>query len=159
MGQIALPPCWLSGLRQPSPGACSLCGRATIDPRGSTATCPCLPRLWLLAPLTAWQAAVDLRLHTQAGPAQSAEASAPFPWVLEHPRFCLDPQVPLSPGTVEVLSSNSADFQSQIPWGFQSLCQIPSLESLMWGLEPLQQCENFFVKIILQLVGHLEPRW
>ena len=32
--------------------------------RGSMATRPCLPRLWLPAPLTARQAALDPRLHT-----------------------------------------------------------------------------------------------
>ena len=39
----------------------------------------------------------------------------------------------------------------------QSLCQIPRLGRLMWGLEPSQQCENFFDGIVLQFVGHL-PR-
>ena len=37
----------------------------------------------------------------------------------------------------------------------QSLCQIPRLGRQMWGLGPLQQCENFFGIIVLQFVGHL----
>ena len=36
----------------------------------------------------------------------------------------------------------------------QSLCLIPRLDSLMWGLEPSQQCENFIDVIVLQFVGH-----
>ena len=37
----------------------------------------------------------------------------------------------------------------------QSLCWIPRLGNLLWALELLQQCENFFGIIVLQLVGHL----
>ena len=40
------------------------------------------------------------------------------------------------------------------PGASQFLCWIPRLESLMWGLEPSQQCENFFGIIVLQSVGH-----
>ena len=45
--------------------------------------------------------------------------------------------------------------QSQIPWGFSSLCWKPRLGNLLWALELLQQCENFFGIIVLQFVGHL----
>ena len=37
----------------------------------------------------------------------------------------------------------------------QYLSWIQRLESLMWSLEPLQQCEKFFGIIVLQFVGHL----
>ena len=43
-----------------------------------------------------------------------------------------------------------------IPWDSQSLCQMPRLRSLMWDLEPSQQCESFFGTTVLQLVvAHL----
>ena len=34
-------------------------------------------------------------------------------------------------------------------------CQIPKLGSLLWSLELLKQCENFFGIIVLQFVGYL----
>ena len=40
-----------------------------------------------------------------------------------------------------------------IAWDSQSLCQMPRLRSLMWDLEPSQQCEDFFGTIALQVVG------
>ena len=39
--------------------------------------------------------------------------------------------------------------------GSQSLCQISRLGILLWVLELLQQCKNFFGIIVLQSVGHL----
>ena len=39
--------------------------------------------------------------------------------------------------------------------GSQSLCQIPRLGNLLWALELLQQCENFFGITVLQFVGCL----
>ena len=35
-----------------------------------------------------------------------------------------------------------------------SLCQLPRLGSLTWGLEPSQEWENIFDVIVLQFVGH-----
>ena len=46
-------------------------------------------------------------------------------------------------------------FKVKFLGGSQSLCQIPRLGNLWWALELLQQCENFFRIIILQLVGRL----
>ena len=43
----------------------------------------------------------------------------------------------------------------KFPGGSQSLCWIPMLRNLLWALEFLQQCENFFAVIVLQFVGHL----
>lgn len=37
----------------------------------------------------------------------------------------------------------------------RSLCRIPRLRSLFWGLEFSQHSENFFVIIVLHFVGHL----
>ena len=50
-----------------------------------------------------------------------------FPLVLW--KFC--DQIPLS-------------FKIRFPGDSQSLCWIPRLGSLMWGLEPLQQCKNLW---------------
>ena len=50
---------------------------------------------------------------------------SPFPIVLW--KFCN--QIPLT-------------FKVKFPWDYQSFCQIPKLGSLMWGLEPLQQCKK-----------------
>ena len=49
-------------------------------------------------------------------------------------------------------------FKVKFPGGSQSLCQIPRLGNLLWALELLQQCENFFDVIVLQFVGHLLSR-
>ena len=43
----------------------------------------------------------------------------------------------------------------KIPGGSQSLYQIPRLGNLLWALELLQLCENFFGIIVLQFLGHL----
>ena len=60
---------------------------------------------------------------------------SPVPW-----KFCN--QIPLA-------------FKVKFPRGSQSLCQIPRLGNLLWALEHLQQCENFFGIIVLQFVGCL----
>ena len=44
-------------------------------------------------------------------------------------------------------------FQVIFPRDSQSLGLIPRLGSLMWGLEPSQQWENFFDIIVPQFVG------
>ena len=41
------------------------------------------------------------------------------------------------------------------PGGAPSFCRIPRLGNLLWALELLQQCENFFGIIILQFMGRL----
>ena len=46
-------------------------------------------------------------------------------------------------------------FKVKFPGGFQFLCQIPRLGNLLWALELLQQCKNFFGIIVLQFVGCL----
>ena len=43
-------------------------------------------------------------------------------------------------------------FKVKFPGGSQFFCQIPRLGNLLWALELLQQCENFFGIIVLQLV-------
>ena len=46
-------------------------------------------------------------------------------------------------------------FKVKFPGGSQFLCWIPRLGNLLWTLEVLQQCENFFYIVVLQSVGHL----
>ena len=41
------------------------------------------------------------------------------------------------------------------PGGAPSFCRIPRLGNLLWALELLQQCENFFGIIVLQFMGRL----
>ena len=60
-----------------------------------------------------------------------------FPWVLVCTRFCWAFQ------------------ESCFPVGSQPFSWIPSLGNLLWALELLQQCENFFGIIVLYFVGHL----
>ena len=44
-------------------------------------------------------------------------------------------------------------FKVKFPGGSQFFCQIPRLGNLLWALELLQQCENFFGIIVLQCMG------
>ena len=46
-------------------------------------------------------------------------------------------------------------FKVKFLGGSQSLCQIPRLGNLLWALELLQQCENFFDITVFQFVGCL----
>ena len=46
-------------------------------------------------------------------------------------------------------------FKIKFPGSSQSLCQIPRLGNLLWALELLEPCENFFDIIVLQFVGCL----
>ena len=93
--------------------------------------------------------------HTRASLAHSLVGSlllSPGPWctqgLLVPPKslcFCIP---------MKVLWSNPTDLQSRIPGDSQSLCWIPTLGSLLWSQEILQQCENFYCIIILQFMGH-----
>ena len=60
--------------------------------------------------------------------------TVPFSWVLVPTTLCCALQV-------------------CFPGGSQSYCWIPRLGNLLWALELLQQCKNFFGRIVLQSVG------
>ena len=97
----------------------------------------------------------DCRTLTGKSGSVSCGATAPFPWVLVGTRFCLCPPslFPQSCGSSAVKyhwlsKSNSPGVFSLFP-GF------PRLGNLLWALELLQQCKNFFAIIALQFVGHL----
>ena len=76
----------------------------------------------------------------------SCGVTAPLPWVLVCTRSCLCLQKSLFP-PVLWKSCNEIPVICKVRFlgESQSPCQIPSLGSLMWGLEPLQQGKNFFV--------------
>ena len=79
------------------------------------------------------------------GPSRTAFVSAPIPVV--------NPCCPTPPQ--EDLHQILLSFTVRFPGGYQCLCRIPRLGSLMWGWEPWQQWENFVGIIVLQFVGHL----
>ena len=59
-------------------------------------------------------------------------------------RFCLYPaRVYVSPVLWKFWNQIPLTFKVRFPGDSQSLCQSPRLESLLWGLELLQQCKNF----------------
>ena len=129
-----------------------------------------LPGLLLPGPLSLWWTPANHTSTrdppTRAGSFDSVSrgGSAPFLWVLVCIRFCLCPprleslfppvlwksynQIPLTCKGIP-----------RFPRDSQSLCRIPSLGSLMWGSEPLQQWENFLGIIVLQVVGHPPSRF
>ena len=112
-----------------------------------------------------------LLTHTSTGDPQtltgrsgsiSCGVTAPFPWVLVFRRFCL-----CAPRVESLFPPVLRKFYNQIPLAFkvrfpgdsQFICWILRLGSLMWGLGPLQQCENFFGITILQFVSHPPGRY
>ena len=101
-----------------------------------------------------------LSTHASAGDPQtltgrsgsvSCGVTAPFPWVLAC-IFCCDLQESLfSQVLCKFCNQILLSFKVRFPGDFQSLCRIPRLGSLIWGLEPSQKCENFGI-IVLQFV-------
>ena len=86
-----------------------------------------LPRQLLPVPLSLWWAAADSGLHRRLS---NTSRSVCFSFLWSHCSFPLNlvvcrvlfasftTGVSVSPSPVEVLESNPADFQGQIPWGF-----------------------------------------
>ena len=94
--------------------------------------------------------------NSQASLAQSLLSHCSFLWVLGHTRLCLcPPRVSVSPVLWKFCNQVPLVFKVKFPWGSWSLCRISRLVNLLWDLELLQQCENFFVIIVLQFVGCL----
>ena len=109
--------------------------------------CPCGSHCWP----TSLQKALK---HSQAGLAQF-----PVMWLLLSPGswctqgFVHDGHESLFPPVLwKFCNQILLPFQVRFPGYSQSLCWIPRLGSLMWGLESLKQCENFFVLFVLQFV-------
>ena len=93
--------------------------------------------------------------HSRASLAQALVGSLLFLCVLVHTRFCLYPsRVFVSLVLCNFSKQILVIFKVRLPGVSQSLWQIPSLESLLWGPESLEQCEKFFRIIVLQFVDH-----
>ena len=115
--------------------------------------------------LTLQQAAVDPCLcqslldtpgHSEASLAQPPEGSpllSPGSWCAQGLVCALQESV--SPVLREFCSQIPLASIIQFPGGSQSLCWIPRLGNLLWALELLKQCKNFFDIILLQFVGRL----
>ena len=114
-----------------------------------------LPFVWSEAKLSTHTSTRDSWTLIGKSASVSCGVTAPFSWVLVYTRFCLCPPRVCFPSPVQVLWSNHTGLQSQIPQRSQSFCQIPKLGNLLWALELLQQCDNFFGVIVLQFVGCL----
>ena len=85
----------------------------------------------------------------------SCGVTALFFCVLVHTRFCLYPsRVFVSLVLCNFSKQILVTFKVRLPGVSQSLWQIPSLGSLLWGPESLEQCEKFFGIIVLQFVDH-----
>ena len=161
MDGVVLSPCWLFGLEWPSPRVYRLFGRANggfqeglyqhASPRTAAPSAPVpIPGYCQSRPLR------ETLKHSQAGLAQSLVGSLllfPGSWYTQG--FACALQKSLFPSVLwkfrnQILLSLKISF----PGYSQSLCLIPRLWSLMWGLESLQKCENFSDIFILQLVSH-----
>ena len=92
-------------------------------------------------PLTLWQATVNP--HSARDSQTHTGKSGCLLW--GHCSFLLGPgahKVFLCPPKIFFLE------------GAQSFCWISRLGNLLWALELLQKCEDFFGRIVLQFVGH-----
>ena len=106
------------------------------------------------------QATADLRLcrrpshaHRQAW-IRLLWVTALFPWVPVCICFVCSLQESLFPPALwKFCDQMPLFFQVRFPGSSQSLGWIRSLRSLMWRVEPLQQCENFSDITGLQFVG------
>ena len=94
--------------------------------------------------------------HSQARLAQSLRGSLllfPGSWCARG-FVCTLQESPFPLGLWKFCNQLQMIFKARFPGDTQSLCWIPRLGSLMWGLEPLQQFRNSFGVIILQIMGH-----
>ena len=71
--------------------------------------------------------------HSQAS-LVSCGVPAPFSWVLVHTGFCLCPPASVSPVPCTFRDEIPLASKIKFPGGSQFLCQIPSLENLLWAL-------------------------
>ena len=99
---------------------------------------PCGRPLWIHTSTSGSQA------HTDKSGSIFCGVSAPFTWVLLHTRVCLCLQESVYPVLWKFYNQILLTFKVWFPGDSQSLCWIPRLGSRFWGLELLQQSENFF---------------
>ena len=89
---------------------------------------------------------------SQASLAQSLVGSlllSPWSWCTG---FICALQESVSPVLWEFYNQIPLASKVKFPGGSQSLCQIPRLGNLLWALELLQQCENFFLGTYIIIV-------
>ena len=119
-----------------------------------------LPRLLLLVLLIQWKL---LSIHSSARDSQTligktgtlfCGVTVPFPWVLVLTNVCLCPPKSVSPVVWKFCYQILLTLKVRFPGSSLSPCQIPRFRSLNWVLDPSQQCENFFGRIVVQFVGH-----
>ena len=98
----------------------------------------------------------DSQAYTGKSGSVSCRVTAPFSWVQMHTRFCLClSRVSVSPVLWKFCNEFLLTLKFRFPGDTQSTYPIPRLESLLWGLELSQKCENFFGIIVFQFVSHL----
>ena len=81
--------------------------------------------------------------------------TAPFSWVLVCKMLVCAVQESASPVLWKFCNQIPLASKVKFPGSSQSLCWIRRLGNLLWALELLQQCKNFFGIIVLQFVGRL----
>ena len=94
--------------------------------------------------------------HSQASLAQSLVQSlllSSGSWCAQSFVYALQESV--SPILWKFWNQISLAFKVKFLGGSQSLCWIPRFGNLLWTIELLQQCKNFFDAIVLQFVSHL----
>ena len=102
-------------------------------------------------PLTMWQATVDPHLH-QWLPSTHRQVWLNILWghcsfflgPVAHKGLFVPPSVSVYPVLWQFCNQILLTFKVKFPGDSQSLCWIPRLGSRFWGLELLQQSENFF---------------
>ena len=118
---------------------------------------PCLPELLLSVPLIPQHATVDLGL-CQRPPNTHRQVWLSLRWgqlLLSPGSWCAHDFVRALQESVSLVLCKFCNqilltFKVTFPEDSQSLCWIPMLGSLLWGLELSQQCENSFGIIVLQ---------
>ena len=144
MGGAEFPPCWLFGLRRPSPGGSGSLVGLMVD-SGRAHAKEYFPELLLPVSLSPWWAtAAPISAGdppTVAGRSGSVSygVSAPSSWVLMHTLLRVCP-----PRVDSLFPPALSKSCNQIPLAFKvwfsgnssSCCWTPRLGSLMWGSEP-----------------------
>ena len=107
-------------------------------------------------PLLTYASVPETLGHSEASLAQSIFGSqllSSGSWCTQG--FVCALQESVSPVLWKFCNQIPLDFKVKFPGSSQSLCWMSRLENLLWVIELLQQCENFFGIIVLQFLGHL----
>ena len=153
MGEAVFPPCCLAWGQ-------TMVGVMATSLKGIYANTLCLPGWLQSVPLSPEQATVNPCLlqtpeHSLASLTESLVGSlllSPGSWWAQD--FVCALQESVSPVLWKFCNQIPLPLKARFPRDAQSLCQIPRLESLLWGLEFSPKYENFFGVIILQFVDH-----